>query len=43
MMEEQEKCPYFDCIMCRWGVCVGDKQLWIELNNCKKANEDSAI
>ena len=30
MMEEQEKCPYFDCIMCRWGVCVGDKQLWIE-------------
>lgn len=33
---EQEKCPYFNCALCHWGVCTGDKELWIELKNCKK-------
>ena len=38
--KEQEKCEYWDCIMCHWGCCTGDKQFAKELNLCKKKDED---
>ena len=38
--KEPEKCEYWDCIMCHWGCCTGDKQFAKELNLCKKKDED---
>ena len=38
--EEPEPCNYWDCIMCHWGCCTGDKQFAIELNLCQKEKEE---
>jgi hypothetical protein len=35
-----EKCEYWDCIMCHWGCCTGDKEFAKELNICKKEEDD---
>ena len=37
---ETEKCEYFNCIMCHWGYCTGDKNFAIDLNLCKKDNDE---
>jgi hypothetical protein len=41
-MEDIEKCIYFDCAMCHWGYCTGDKQYWIELHLCRKKNHEES-
>lgn len=37
-----EKCNYFNCPMCNWGYCTGDKEYMIEMGSCskKKYNND---